>query len=155
MNVAHRNVERARAKWGLNQRTSERTLTTFCLVIMSTILFYGSDMWAVNTRMQVLLKSFLNRCARHITRRYICCLDVYLDHPSDGGSSHGSGPQTDHALRLSPSKWFLVALRCPSTDLPTMPHGDPNLTSTSLLLEPQSIGSLQVPLPLLDPDELE
>ena len=40
-------------------------------MIVGAVLLHGSDTWVVTKRMQEMLTSFHNRCARHITRRYI------------------------------------------------------------------------------------
>jgi hypothetical protein len=61
-----RNIQRAKTKWAAVSKFAR-----FYLVIVSTVLLYGSDTWVVTRRMEELLTSFHNRCLRHITKRYL------------------------------------------------------------------------------------
>jgi hypothetical protein len=80
-----RNIQRAKAKWAAVSRVlkregaSKKSFARFYLVIVSTVLLYGSDTWVVNRRMEELFTSFHNRCLRHITRRSIRCTDAEND----------------------------------------------------------------------------
>jgi hypothetical protein len=79
-----RNLQRARVKWAavskvLKREGASKSFARFYPVIVSTVLLYGSDTWVVTKRMETLLTSFHNRCARHITRRYIRCIDAEND----------------------------------------------------------------------------
>jgi hypothetical protein len=77
-----RNIQRARAKWAAVSRVlkregaSKKSFARFYLVIVSTVLLYGSDTWVVTRRMEALLTSFHDRCLRHITKRVIRCTDT-------------------------------------------------------------------------------
>jgi hypothetical protein len=76
-----RNIERATGKWAAvskvlrREGASMKSFARFYLVIVSTVLLYGSATWVVTRRMEELLKGFHNRCLRHITRRQIRCTD--------------------------------------------------------------------------------
>jgi hypothetical protein len=80
-----RDIQRAKAKWAAVSRVlkregaSKKSFARFYLVIVSTVLLYGSDTWVVTRRMEELLTSFHNRCLRHITRRFIRCTDTEND----------------------------------------------------------------------------
>jgi hypothetical protein len=80
-----RNIQRAKAKWAAvskvlkREGASKKSFARFYLVIVSTVLLYGSDTWVVTRRMEELLTSFHNRCLRHITRRLIRCTDAEDD----------------------------------------------------------------------------
>jgi hypothetical protein len=80
-----RNIQRAKAKWAAvskvltREGASKKSFARFYLVIVSTVLLYGSDTWVVTRRMADLLTSFHNRCLRHITRRRIRCVDTEND----------------------------------------------------------------------------
>jgi hypothetical protein len=65
--------------WVGTPHTRTKSFARFYLVIVSTVLFYGSDTWVVTKRMETLLSSFHNRCARHITKRFIRCTDEEND----------------------------------------------------------------------------
>lgn len=41
------------------------------MVVVSAILLYGSEIWVITKRMEALLTSFHNRCARTIAKTYI------------------------------------------------------------------------------------
>jgi hypothetical protein len=77
-----RNIQRAKAKWAAISRVlkrdgaSQRAFARFYLVIVNTVLLYASDTWVVTQHMQDMLEAFHNRCARHITRRYIRYVDA-------------------------------------------------------------------------------
>ena len=72
-----RNLARARAKWGEISRVLQRkgasipTTARFYMVIVSAVLLYGSETWAVTKRMEAMITAFHNRCARTIARTYI------------------------------------------------------------------------------------
>jgi hypothetical protein len=80
-----RDIQRAKAKWAAvskvltREGASKKSFARFYLVIVSTVLLYGSDTWVVTRRMADLLTSFHNRCLRHITRRRIRCVDTEND----------------------------------------------------------------------------
>ena len=76
-----RNIQRAKAKWAAVSKVLKREGASkkFYLVIVSTVLLYGSDTWVVTRRMEELLTSFHNRCLRHITKRFIRCTDTEND----------------------------------------------------------------------------
>ncbi len=67
-----RNIQRAKAKWAAvskvlkREGASKKSFARFYLVIVSTVLLYGSDTWVVTRRMEELLTSFHDRCLRHI-----------------------------------------------------------------------------------------
>jgi hypothetical protein len=68
-----RNIQRAKEKWATVSRVlkregaSKKSFARFYLVIVSTVLLYGSDTWVVTRRMEEVLTSFHDRCLRHIT----------------------------------------------------------------------------------------
>ena len=70
LSACTRNLQRAREKWTAVSRVlkrdgaSQRSFARFYLVIVSTVLLYGSDTWVVTKYMQDMLTSFHNRCAR-------------------------------------------------------------------------------------------
>ena len=72
-----RNIQRARQKWAdlsklLRQEKAPSELSArFYLVIVSAILLYGSETWVVTKRIEDLLTSFHNRCARTIGKTFI------------------------------------------------------------------------------------
>ena len=80
-----RNIQRAQAKWAAvskvlkREGASKKSFARFYLVIVSTVLLYGSDTWVVTKRMETLLTSFHNRCLRTITGRVIRCVDTDND----------------------------------------------------------------------------
>jgi hypothetical protein len=76
-----RNIQRAKAKWAAISKVLKREGASkkFYLVIVSTVLLYGSDTWVVTRRMEELLTSFHSRCLRHITKRFIRCTDSEHD----------------------------------------------------------------------------
>jgi hypothetical protein len=143
-----RNLQRARVIWAavskvLKREGASKSFARFYPVIVSTVLLYGSDTWVVTKRMETLLTSFHNQCARHITRRYIRCIEC-LGFSTVGWSSGGSlavEPSSGHVLRPRPPKWFIVTLCPPPTHLPTMPHFNSNLTSPIHFLEPTNTTS--------------
>ena len=77
LEACQRNIERSRAKWGAlsrllrSQRASLAMRTRMYLVVVSTVLLYGSETWTFTPRMQQLLTSFHVGCARHLTRMYV------------------------------------------------------------------------------------
>jgi hypothetical protein len=72
-----RNVARARAKWGEVNRVLRRdgasvgTTARFYMVIVSAVLLFGSETWVVTQRIENLLVTFHNKCARIIGHTYI------------------------------------------------------------------------------------
>jgi hypothetical protein len=70
-------IQRARQKWAdlsklLRQEKAPSELSArFYLVIVSAILLYGSETWVVTKRIEDLLTSFHNRCARTIGKTFI------------------------------------------------------------------------------------
>ena len=71
-----RNLQRARAKWAdlskllRTEGASSKLSARFYLVVVSAVLLYGSETWVVTKRIEALLTSFHNRCARTIARTY-------------------------------------------------------------------------------------
>ncbi len=72
-----RNIQQARQKWGdlsklLRREGASSALSArFYLVIVSAVLLYGSETWVLTKRIEDLLTSFHNRCARTIGRTFI------------------------------------------------------------------------------------
>ena len=72
-----RNLAKAKAKWGALSRVlkgkgaSARYRSRIYLIVVSTVLLYGSETWVVTDRMRRVLEAFHHGCARHITRKYI------------------------------------------------------------------------------------
>ncbi|MGL4351544.1 MAG: RNA-directed DNA polymerase [Plesiomonas shigelloides] len=72
-----RNIQRARQKWGelsklLRKEAASTALSArFYLVVVSAILLYGSETWVISKRIEDLLNSFHNRCARTIGKTFI------------------------------------------------------------------------------------
>ena len=72
-----RNLKRAREKWGKIGRilsregAKPRTMATFYKAIVQSVLLYGSETWALTDSLMQNLRSFHQRCARHITGRNI------------------------------------------------------------------------------------
>jgi hypothetical protein len=85
VSACDRNIQRAKAKWAAvskvlkREGASKKSFARFYLVIVSTVLQYGSDTWVITRRMETLLNSLHYRCLRHITRRVIRCVDVEND----------------------------------------------------------------------------
>ena len=72
-----RNLAKAKAKWGAISRVLKWDGATvpyrsrIYLIVVATVLLYGSETWVVTDRMKAALESFHHGCARHITRKYI------------------------------------------------------------------------------------
>jgi hypothetical protein len=72
-----RNIQRARQKWGdiskllRKEGASSELSARFYLVVVSAVLLYGAETWVVTKRVEDLLTSFHNRCARTIARTFI------------------------------------------------------------------------------------
>jgi hypothetical protein len=72
-----RNLKRAREKWSKIGRilsregANPRTMATFYKAIVQSTLLYGAESWTLTKRMMKNLRSFHQRCARHITGRNI------------------------------------------------------------------------------------
>ena len=72
-----RNLSKAKKKWGALSRVlqqegaSKAYKSRVYLIVVSTVLLYGSETWVLNDRITQVLEAFHNRCARHITKRYI------------------------------------------------------------------------------------
>jgi hypothetical protein len=72
-----RNVGRARAKWGEIGKVLRRdgatayTTSRFYMVIVTAVLLFGSETWVVTRRIEEMLTTFHNKCARIIGRTYI------------------------------------------------------------------------------------
>ena len=71
------NLAKAKAKWGALSRVLkwEGALAWYrsqiYLIVVSTVLLYGSEAWVVTDRMKRVLEAFHHGCAWHITRKYI------------------------------------------------------------------------------------
>ena len=72
-----RNIQRARQKWAdlskllRREGASNQLSARFYMVIVSAVLLYGSETWVITKRIEDLLTSFHNRCARTIGKTYI------------------------------------------------------------------------------------
>ena len=72
-----RNIQRARQKWAelsrlLRKEAASTALAArFYLVVVSAILLYGAETWVISKRIEDLLSSFHNRCARTIGKTFI------------------------------------------------------------------------------------
>ena len=71
------NLAKAKAKWGALSRVlkgegaSAQYRSRIYLIVVSTVLLYGSKTWVVTDRMKRVLEAFHHGCARHITQKYI------------------------------------------------------------------------------------
>jgi hypothetical protein len=154
-----RNIQRAKAKWTAvskvlkREGASQKLFARFYLVIVSTVLLYGSDTWGVTRRMEELLTSFHDRCLGQITRRFIRCTDTENDiwvTPSITGVLGGSPPtesSAGHVLRPRPPKRSAATCHHP-LHLPTLPPFDSILASPNYFLGPTNttsrLGSLDL-----------
>ena len=50
---------------------SVRYQSQIYLIVISTVLLYGSETWVVTYQMRRVLEAFHHGCARHITQKYI------------------------------------------------------------------------------------
>jgi hypothetical protein len=72
-----RNVARARAKWGEISRILRRdgasvgSTARFYVVIVNAVLLFASETWVVTQRIENMLTTFHNKCARIIGHTYI------------------------------------------------------------------------------------
>ncbi len=144
-----RNIQRAKAKWAAvskvlkREGASKKSFARFYLVIVSTVLLYGSDTWVVTRRMEELLTSFHDRCLRHITRRFIRCTDTENDiwvTPSITGVLAEA-----LLLNLRPAMYYVRArrnglLRYATTRL-IYQHFDSTFASPTYFLEPTTTTS--------------
>jgi hypothetical protein len=137
-------TQHSRLKWAAVSRVlkrdgaSQRSFARFYLVIVSTVLLYGSDTWVVTAHMQKMLASFHHRCAQHITRRHIRCVDATDEWitPSMDGVLREAGLFPIMHYVCARSKWSIVTLSPPPCDLRQMPCSDPNLTTPTDVLGP-------------------
>jgi hypothetical protein len=71
------NLEKARQKWCRigrilsREQATPRIMATFYKAIIQAVLLYGSESWVVTKSMMQKLRSFHQKCARHITGRNI------------------------------------------------------------------------------------
>jgi hypothetical protein len=71
------NLEKARQKWGRigrilsREQATPRIMATFYKAIIQAVLLYGSESWVLTKSMMQKLRSFHQKCARHITGRNI------------------------------------------------------------------------------------
>jgi hypothetical protein len=97
--AVQRNLKRARQKWGMIGRilsregaNEPRTMATFYKAIIQSVLLYGSETWVLTKRMMQNLRSFHQRCARHITGRNI---------RKDEGTGEWICPDSETTLRVA------------------------------------------------------
>jgi hypothetical protein len=71
------NLKKARGKWSRigrilsSEKAEPRIMATFYKAIIQSVLLYGAESWVLTKRMMQSLRSFHQRCARHITGRNI------------------------------------------------------------------------------------
>ena len=71
------NLKKARAKWGRigrilsREQANPRVMATFYKAIIQSVLLYGAETWVLTKCMMQPLRGFHQRCARHLTGRFI------------------------------------------------------------------------------------
>lgn len=71
------NLQKARRQWGricsvlCKSDVPPKVMGYFYKTIVQSVLLYGSETWALSTRIRSLLASFHKRCARHLTGRHV------------------------------------------------------------------------------------
>ena len=91
------NIRKARERWAQFSRILTRegadisSMTTFYKTIIASILLFGSETWCPTEREWQLLEAFHNKCARHITKRWLS--------PNDDGT--WECPETQETLRTA------------------------------------------------------
>ena len=118
-----RNLAKAKAKWGAISRVLKRDGATvpyrsrIYLIVVATVLLYGSETWVVTDRMKAALESFHHGCARHITRKYI-----HRVGDEEAGDEFWVYPSTAEVLRqanLKPITDYLTKRRAGFYDILT------------------------------------
>jgi hypothetical protein len=75
--TVRRNLRRARNRWAqlrhllTREGANPRVMASFYKAIVQAVLLYGSESWVLSERHWKDLRSFHNRCARHITGMHI------------------------------------------------------------------------------------
>ena len=71
------NLTKARQQWGRLKRVlastkgRPKTMAKFYMAIVSSVLLFGSETWAMTKDMKRRIDTFHHRCARFLTRRHI------------------------------------------------------------------------------------
>ena len=105
-----RNIQRARQKWGdlckLLRRENASTILSarFYMVIVSAVLLYGSETWVITKRIEDLLTSFHNGCARSIAK-------TYIRKTGEDSWVYPSVTETLRKANLRPLKHYLIKRR--------------------------------------------